>query len=270
MNGERAVVEEIRGAVHELQTVEKVETSLLTLEVHADHRPRRLTKLLLSERMKLIILQSDIVDKLDGLERLQLLGQCQRIRRLHTIAGIEGLQAHGLKESSLRGHVRTEIEQQLTLDRRREAFRVLRAIIDDQSAQRGSPTTDIFGRGDDLDVYAQVLCGEHRERDRCRVSHERDLVGVGYAGQRLKVSDLHLRVRDDLYKDAACVIVDSLLHLPDIRQVRRVQSHSELPQGTVEEVEGVAEHVGGRHHVLALSRESEHDIADSRHATVEG
>lgn len=189
-----------------------------TLEVYADHRPRRLTKLFLSERIKLIILQSHIVDKLDGLERLQLLGQCQGISRLHPITGIEGLQAHGLKESSLRSHIRTEIEQQFTLDRRCEPFRVLRAIVDDQSAQRGSPTTDIFGRGDDLYVHAQILGGEHRERDRCRVSHERDLVGVGYARQRTKVSDLHLRVRDDLYKDAATVVVDRLFHLFDIRR----------------------------------------------------
>ena len=111
MDSKRTVIEEVRGTVHELQTVEEVEAGILTLEINAYHGTSRLAELLLCKGMKLIILQAYIVDELDLLERLQFLCQFQGVRRLYAIAGIKRLQSHGLKESSLRRHVSAEVEE---------------------------------------------------------------------------------------------------------------------------------------------------------------
>lgn len=61
MNGERTVVEEVGGAMDELQIVQKTEAGFLVLQVDADHGSRSFSKLALRQLVIRIILQTNIV-----------------------------------------------------------------------------------------------------------------------------------------------------------------------------------------------------------------
>ena len=55
VDGERAVVEEIRGAAHQLQSVDEAEASLLRLQVDSEHAARRLAELTLRQSIVRIV-----------------------------------------------------------------------------------------------------------------------------------------------------------------------------------------------------------------------
>ena len=61
MDGERTVVEEVGGAMDELQIVQKTEAGFLALQVDANHGSRSFSKLALRQLVIRIIFQTNIV-----------------------------------------------------------------------------------------------------------------------------------------------------------------------------------------------------------------
>ena len=61
VDGEGAVVEEVCGAFHQLQTVEEALTGLLTFKVYGQHRTVCASELGFGEAVERIVLQSEIV-----------------------------------------------------------------------------------------------------------------------------------------------------------------------------------------------------------------
>ena len=79
MDGERTVVEEVGGAMDELQIVQKTEAGFLALQVDADHGSRSFSKLALCQLVIRIILQTNIVYIFYLRQIAQLLGKLQGI-----------------------------------------------------------------------------------------------------------------------------------------------------------------------------------------------
>ena len=75
MNGKRAVVKQVGGTMNQLQIVDEIETGILALQIYTDHSSSRFSKLLDSQLMERIILQTHIVDTLDFRQSLEFLCQ---------------------------------------------------------------------------------------------------------------------------------------------------------------------------------------------------
>ena len=95
------------------------------------------------------------------------------------------------------------------------------------------------------------------------------MMGVGDLCQLAQVSHLHLRVGDDLQKDAACILVDNSLHSLRISQICKLAAHTEFAEGGHEQRERVAKKMLRCHNILALCRKCHDRIADSCHTTIE-
>ena len=140
MDGQRATVKEVGGTMYQLQAVQKTETCLFRCQVNGEHSACRRAKLLQSQGMIRIILQSHIVH----LHHLtQLVCQPQGVAGLTLIAHVERFQSQRLHIGGLRRHVGPQVEEQLIfhpLINLREG-----AIVNDESAQRGAATREILG-----------------------------------------------------------------------------------------------------------------------------
>ena len=268
VDGQRAVVEEVGGAVDELQPVEEPEARLLGSQVDGKHGAGGGPELSAGQRVVGVVVQSDVVDAPYLSPLAQRLGQGQCVGGLPLVAHVERLQSQRLLVGGLGCHVGAEVEQQLIL----QALVQLgeRAVVDDQSAQRRAAAGDVLGAGHHLDVDAQLVERGLGEGDDSGVGNDGNALGVGYLGNGPQVGHLQLGVGDDFEEDARRLLVDSLPDGLQVGEVAQPGLHTEAQQRIGDEGQRVAEEVARGDDALALGADGQQGVADGCHARVEG
>ena len=266
MDGERTVVEEVGGAMDELQIVQKTEAGFLALQVDANHGSRSFSKLALRQLVIRIILQTNIVYIFYLRQRAQLLGKLQGIAALHTIASIECFKSDGLHISHLWGHIGSEIEEHFSIKTLGEIAVVRSTVVDNQTAERSSTAAYIFRAGNYLNIYSQTLSRKLCERNHGRIHHQRYIFFMCHFRDGFQVSNLQLWVGQNFEKYAAGVIINGFAHGFDIGQIAQMHLYTKTTQSGNKQRISIAEEMLGCNNIFALCCQRHEGVADGRHS----
>ena len=267
MDGERFIVEEVRGAADELEAVDEAEAGVAVGELDGEHGAGGVAKLLVRQVVVGVVGQTDVVHCADGGEFAEAFGQTEGAGGLDAITGVERLESDGLHVGYVRRHVGAEVEEHLGAHAAAKVGRG--AVVGHESADGGGATGEVFGGGDDLDVNAECARVEAGEGDERGVGHERHATATGDAREGAEVGHLHLRIGDDLEEEGAGAVVDGLLHGAEVGQVAEHGLDAKPPECAGDEGVGVAEKVARGDDLPSRFSQRKEGVADGGHAGAE-
>ena len=267
MDGQRAIVEKIGGAVHQAQGVEETERGVAIGKIEGEHCAKRSSILPGEERMGRVRGQTGISDAQHLRTSLEPLCQSQGGGSLSTIAHFQRFEAERLQMRHLRRHVGAQIEEGLVGNALGEMREM--PVVDDHTAQRGGTAAHIFGARHHFNVYAQRPAVEFGERNHRGVGHQRYLAAVRHRGQCTHVGNFELRIGEDLEKEAGRVLIDGRFERIGAREIAQTHFDSETRQRFGEQRIGVSKKMAGSDHVGAGGGERKERGTDGGHARVE-
>ena len=277
---ERLRIADVHQTLEELQRVVELHARIeAALDAEGENAGGATLHIFLRECVMRMILQSGIAHPLDGLVRLQVLGdalsvlamtlhaQRQGFHALQKLEGVEGRQCrtriaqrHGARTTDVsrrseRIHVHDAVVRSFRFAEHRIAILVRGprklSRVHDQAAERRAVTADVLGGRvhDDVDAVLEGLQQHGRGNgvvyDRCDAMASRHLRDLG------DIHDIAGRITDRFEKHCTCFLVDELFEVGGL--VARCKSHldAELRQHVSEQRVRATVELRGRHDVVS-------------------
>lgn len=103
---------------------------------------------------------------------------------------------------------------------------IQRTVIKNKPTQTGRATGNIFGTGNNLNIYPEFTGMECMKRNNSRICYQRGSHLMGNAGKRFQIGNLELRIRDNFKKNRTSIFIYPLTDFVRICKVAKTHFDS--------------------------------------------